>query len=227
MEDEDLSNLINPALVKVIEEIVARRVSEELEARAQLVTVDQFTQAMERIDKRFEESDRRFEALQVDINRRFEESDRRFARLEEGQDELRGQMREALGKLDDINSHLGGPFEQFARNVVSRILAGEGTPDVQLDKIHLADLAQTVTPGTTDVEIDGLSLDPPVIIEVTGILQEREKVDRFLRKKMLAEANYHMSFRGFFVASGCSLTPAEVAEVTVDLRQQNCELINL
>jgi chaperonin cofactor prefoldin len=74
-----MSNRIEPALVELIEEIVARRVKEELKERAQLVTVDQFAEAMERIDlrfeameRRFEAMDRRFDAMQAEMDRRFD-----------------------------------------------------------------------------------------------------------------------------------------------------------
>lgn len=73
-------NRIEPELVKVIEEIVARRLKEELEQRAKLVTIDHFTEAMSRIDRRFEamqtEMNRRFEATQTEMNRRFDSVDK-------------------------------------------------------------------------------------------------------------------------------------------------------
>jgi hypothetical protein len=82
-----MSDNLAPELVERIEEIVVSRLREELDARAQLVTLDQFTQAMERMDRHFEEligevsrgfeaADRRFEAMQAQIDRRFDESNR-------------------------------------------------------------------------------------------------------------------------------------------------------
>ncbi|MHA1731784.1 MAG: hypothetical protein ACTSU5_07555, partial [Promethearchaeota archaeon] len=77
------------------------------------------------------------------------------------------------------------------------------------------------------VEVDGLSRDPPVVLEVTAVLRDREKVRRFLRKKRLLEAQTGKEFRGFFVASGTELSRGELAEVTVELHSNNCELLNL
>lgn len=72
---KELSHRIEPELVEVIEEIISRRIKEELKERAQLVTVDQFAEAMDRID-------RRFDVMQAEMDRRFEESNQRFDRLE-------------------------------------------------------------------------------------------------------------------------------------------------
>jgi hypothetical protein len=53
-----------------------------------------------------------------------------------------------------------------------------------------------------NVEIDGLSDDPPVIAEITTILHDREKVENFLKKKAFVESETGKVYRGFFVARG-------------------------
>ena len=86
MTENDLPpGRIEPELVALLEEIVARRVREEMEARANLVTIDQFTAAMERIDQRFEESNQRFNQIET-------------------------SFQEVLGKLDGIGAQLGVPL---------------------------------------------------------------------------------------------------------------------
>ncbi|MHA1651695.1 MAG: hypothetical protein ACTSYB_16000 [Candidatus Helarchaeota archaeon] len=165
------------------------------------------------MDKRFEAMDKRFEALQQQMDKRFKAMDKRFDRLE--------------GALTEIRLVLGRPFEQFARNVVTRILQAEGFQRIDLRSIKLEDPKRTVSSATTDVEIDGLSLDPPVIIEITSILKEHSKIDNFLRKKAFVESLYHKKFRGFLVAASTQLSAEEIATITIELRKNNAELINL
>ena len=69
----------------------------------------------EAIDRRFEAQDRRFEA----IDRRFEAIDRHFEIIEQ-------QNRENNSLLRNLDAQLGRSFEQIGRNVVARILEGEG-----------------------------------------------------------------------------------------------------
>jgi len=222
---------IEPELVRVIEDIVARRIREELKDRAELVSQKTFTRAMKRMDrrfrilqnemdKRFEASEKRFEAMQQQMNQRFDQTNQHF-------DQTNAQVASVLQVVTDIRSQLGASFEQFARNTVIRILEGEGYPGVVLRKQHLADPNHVVSPDTEDVEVDGLSSNPPVIIEITAILRDADKVNRFLRKKQLVEAQWSVPFRGFFVASGSELPRAELGNLIANLRQHHCELLNL
>ena len=212
-----MTNRLEPELIEKIEEIVSRRLKEVLEERAKLVTVDRFAEAMDRIDKRFnamqKQLDQRFEAMQKQLDQRFNA----------GQKQMNGMSI----ILENIQSQLGKPFEQFARNMVSRILEGEGITKVQLKKIHLRDKDRMVFTLNEDIEIDGLSEKPPIIIEVTAILRDQEKVETFLRKKKFIEKYYNKKFRGFFVASGSELPRDQLADVSILLRKDNCELINL
>ncbi len=165
-----MSNRLEPEIIQVIEEIVARRLREVLEERAKLVTIDHFAEAMERIDKRFEES-------QKEMRRGFEESDKKSDRM--------------LNILNNLQTQLGKPFEQFARNVIIRILEGEGLSKVLLKPIKLKDKIRFVFPdGTDEIEIDGLSEEPPIIIEITSILRNMDKVKTFLRKKEFIEKKF-------------------------------------
>jgi hypothetical protein len=241
-----MSDNLAPELVERIEEIVARRLREELDARAQLVTIDQFTQAMERMDRRFEEltlevsrgfqvSDQRFEAMQGQMDQRFEamqgQMDQRFeamqAHMDQGFEESREHFNEVMQVVLDIRSQLGASFEAFARNVVHRILEGEGWPEVSLKKRRFHDPEHLVSPDSEDVEIDGFSENPPIIVESTSILRHRQKVEDFLRKKELIENLEGQSFRGFFVASGSELSPDEMGDIIALLRRNQCELLNL
>ncbi len=209
-----MSNRLEPEIIQVIEEIVARRLREVLEERAKLVTIDHFAEAMERIDKRFEESQKRFEESQKEMRRGFEESDKKSDRM--------------LDILNNLQTQLGKPFEQFARNVIIRILEGEGLTKVLLKPIKIKDKNRFVFPdGTNEIEIDGFSEEPAIIIEITSILRNMDKVNTFLRKKEFIEKKFKKKFRGFFIAAGSELTQREIADITVLLRKHQSELINL
>ena len=266
-----MSNRLEPEIIQVIEEIVTRRLREVLEERAKLVTIDHFAEAMERIDRRFEESQKRFEELDKKSDKRFEEiqkrfeesdkkSDKRFEeiqkrfeesdkksdkRFEEIQkrfddhdkrfddhdkrfDESNKKSDKMLDILNNLQTQLGKPFEQFARNVIIRILEGEGLSKVLLKPIKLKDKNRFVFPdGTDEIEIDGLSEEPPIIIEITSILRMINKVNTFLRKKEFIEKRYEKKFRGFFIAAGSELSQQKIADITVLLRKHQSELINL
>ncbi len=255
-----MSNRLEPEIIQVIEEIVTRRLREVLEERAKLVTIDHFAEAMERIDRRFEESQKRFEELDKKSDKRFEEIQKRFEesdkksdkRFEEIQkrfddhdkrfddhdkrfddhdkrfDESNKKSDKMLDILNNLQTQLGKPFEQFARNVIIRILEGEGLSKVLLKPIKLKDKNRFVFPnGTDEIEIDGLSEEPPIIIEITSILRMINKVNTFLRKKEFIEKRYEKKFRGFFIAAGSELSQQKIADITVLLRKHQSELINL
>ena len=178
----------------------------------------------DRWDKRFEEqnnaSDKRFDA----IDKRFEEQNKRF---EERFDKMDIEIKSTNKKLDSLLNIFGKPFEQFGRNVISRLLKGEGYPNVKIEPMHLKDDQNIVHEATTDIEIDGISHDPAIIVEITSILRKNEKLDKFLKKKKFVEDYYKKPFRGFFVASGTEINQEEKADLLVRLRENNCELINL
>jgi hypothetical protein len=182
-----------------------------------VATKDDIKALIAEMDKRFEAVDKRFEVMQQQMDKRFEAA-------QQGTD---AQHEKVISILTDIKDAIGVPFEQFARNVVSRILAGEGTPGVELKKARLKDPKGVVFPSTREVEIDGLSDDPPVIVEITTILRDREKVEKFLAKKSFVEKQRGKVYRGFFVASGSQLSLNELANIVVLLKQHRAELLNL
>ncbi|MHA1274901.1 MAG: hypothetical protein ACTSQJ_03695 [Promethearchaeota archaeon] len=52
-------------------------------------------------------------------------------------------------------------------------------------------------------------------------------MDYFLKKKKYVEQLYGKEFRGFFVAANTKLNTEELGEITITLRKQKSELINL
>jgi hypothetical protein len=193
----------------------------QVESNRRFEAMDKKFEAMQaESNRRFEAMDKKFEAMQAESNRRFEAVDKRF-------DAHDKKFEQIIGVLESIQSQIGKPFEQFARNVVIRILEGEGIKNVRLNPLHLTDTEGFVSKETTDVEIDGHCADPPIIVEITSILRDTKKIQKFLLKKVLIEKVYNKKYRGFFVASGSSLTPEEHSEMLLLLKKNGAELINL
>jgi hypothetical protein len=190
------------------------------------------------MDKRFEAMDKRFEAMQQQMDKRFDAVDKRFEtidrrfdgvdkRLDTVQQQMDSQHGQVMSALSSIQRSIGAPFEQFARNVVSRILEGEGMAGVVLKKARVADPNGEVFPSTKEIEIDGISEKPAVIIEITAIMKDRQKVEKFLMKKAFIEKRDKKTYRGFFVASGSELPREEIADIAVLLKRHGAELLNL
>jgi hypothetical protein len=231
MSDINIDQLIEvlPRLIRENDRIKGAIIS----ALAGVVaTKEDIALMIQEMDKRFEanqaETNKRFEANQAETNKRFEanqaETNKRFEAIEKKFD---GRFDEMLGILNNIQTQIGKPFEQFGRNVVSRILEGEGFPQVNLSSIKLSDPSHYVHEATTEIEIDGYSENPPIIVEITSILREKNKIEKFIRKKEFLEQQKQLKFRGFFVAGGCELNQEVKAELIILLKQNNCELINL
>ena len=121
----------------------------------------------------------------------------------------------------------GKPFEQFARNVVTRILIGEGFSAANIIPKKFIDTEFRVFPDNNVIEIDGYSDDPAVIVEITSILRNQEKAEKFLKKKAYLEDVQKKPFRGFLVAAATEITEHEKLDLIQRLREHRCELINL
>ncbi len=79
--------------------------------------------------------------------------------------------------------------------------------------------------GTTDVEINILSEDPPIVGEVTSSLIEIEKLEMFIRKIKFIEKKFNKKFKRFFI----TLYIAEDIQKTAEslLNQNDIEAIRL
>ena len=220
VEDNEIKGAIITALSGVIatkEDIT--KLIEHSDKRFEAMEED-LKKVIEHSDKRFEAVDKRFEV----IDKRFEAIDKRF----DAQDKkIDGNHDEVMFILTNIQQTLGKPFEQFARNVIVRLLKGEGIKDIKLEATKLKDPNEFMKKGNFEIEIDGLSLDPPVIVEITSILRNEKKIMIFLKKKQFVEKEYTRDFRGFFVAASSELNSEELGNITVKLRKSRCEFINL
>jgi hypothetical protein len=191
------------------------------------------------MNKRFEtmqaEMNKRFETMQAEMDKRFDAMDRRFEtaqsetnkRFESAQSETNKRFDHVMNALNSIQAQIGKPFEQFARNVVIRILEGEGFSNVKLKAIEFPDPEYFVHKESNRIELDGYSENPPILVEITSVLRDKYKVEKFLRKKEFFDRQQQKTFRGFFIAAGCELDQETKAELIVALKNNNCELINL
>jgi hypothetical protein len=182
-----------------------------------VATRDDIKDLIKRIEANQAEMDKRFDANQAEMDKRFEAM----------QERMDANHQEVMTTLESLKQAFGAPFEQFARNVVSRILEGEGLAGVELKRTRMKDPDGEVFAATKEVEIDGISDDPPVIAEITTVLRDMDKVEKFLKKKAFVEKVNGKTYRGFFVASGSALSPKERADVEQLLREHGCELLNL
>ncbi|MHA1340028.1 MAG: hypothetical protein ACTSRZ_09420 [Promethearchaeota archaeon] len=164
------------------------------------------------MDERFKAQQQQIADLRKEMNEKFKVVDNRFDRIE--------------GKLDCLLEQFGSPFKQFARNVVVKLLAAQGIQNVNLSSIKIPNPYKNIL-NTNELEIDGFSKDPAVIVEITSILHDKDKVDKFLKKKQILEKIYNKHFKGFFIATSSTLTPDELSNVMVELRKNDCDFINL
>ena len=185
-----------------------------------LATKEDLKELIQHFDKRFEEINKRFEEQTKEFNKRFEDIYKRFDKVDE-------RFNKIEGILYDIRKAIGKPFEQFARNVIIRILEAENIKNVKLKPTKLFDENRKFFPENPEVEIDGFSLEPPIIVEITTILRDIKKVENFIQKKKFVEYLYNKNFRGFFVAAGTELSSNEIADIEILLHKYNSELINL
>ncbi|MHA1270021.1 MAG: hypothetical protein ACTSPY_09575 [Candidatus Helarchaeota archaeon] len=176
------------------------------------------------MDKRFEEinnqMDKRFEEINNQMDKRFEEINKRFNSTDRRLDKIENV-------LYNIQSSIGKPFEQFARNVVIDILKAEGIEEIDITSKKIPDPEGIVHPDTKEIEIDGFSFTPPIVVEITSILRELEKIEIFIKKKHFIEKLYGKEFRGFFVAAGSELTPEKKAKAKILCHKNNIDFINL
>jgi len=223
---------VKGAIISALAGVVATK-----EDIAQLIAeMDRRFEAMQgQMNNRFEAMDRRFEALQEQIKDRFEAMDQHFNAVQAENNQRFNRIEQTMATgfsqvtaiLNSIQTQIGKPFEQFGRNVVIRILQGEGFERVKLSPKIFRDPNHIVFHQSEEVEVDGFSEDPPVIVEITSILRDQEKVEKFLKKKAFIEDLYQREFRGFFVAAGTEVDENIKLDLVYRLRQHQCELINL
>ncbi|MHA1696087.1 MAG: hypothetical protein ACTSXT_03480 [Candidatus Helarchaeota archaeon] len=183
-----------------------------------------FESMQKQMDKRFEEVNKRFESMQKQMDKRFEEVNKRFESMQKQMDKRFNTLEHIL---INIQSNFGRPFEQFCRNIVMKILDAEGFKNVSITPITIPDPDGIVFEKTKQVEIDGFSLDPPIIIEITSILKDKDKVNNFIKKKKFVESLYKKEFRGFLIVSSTELDYNQMGDIKILCHKYDIDLINL
>jgi len=186
------------------------------------------------MDKRFEQMDKRFEQMQQSMDKRFEQMDKRFEQVDKRFEQMDKRFEQVdqnfvdlKNILKNIQQQIGKPFEQFARNVVVRILHAEGKADVELLHGILDDPDGFSGNQQVKIEIDGYSEKHAVVVEITSVLRDIDKVDKLLAKKKFLEKKFNKPFRGFLVAATSELTTQEKENLLIKLYQNHCEMLNL
>jgi len=113
--------------------------------------------------------DKRFEAMQVQIDKGFTETNKKFETV--------------FRRLDEIAIGADVSFELFCMDMIKNIFKAEGCPVPYIEqRRHFVDPNHDVHPDTTDVEIDLFYPDPPLIGEVTYRASTMDKLDTFIKK---------------------------------------------
>jgi hypothetical protein len=176
-----MSTRIEPELLLAIENIVERRLREELAKRDQMVTKSEFAEAMERIDQRLAESQRSFEEYQRETHQRFDAVDRRFDAVDRRFDAVDRRFDALEHKVDQLTIGAGESFERFCISII-RELHPTNEPLELLRGKWFRDPAYRVHSNSQFVEIDIFCTAPPIAAECTYRVTSANKVEKFARK---------------------------------------------
>ena len=220
------SDLLKGAIISALSGVVATK--EDIENLGKQMIAG-FRETDKRLSDFKQEMDKRFAEMREETNKRFEAMDKRFEAMDKRDNEFENKTENRFDrlerKLDHLIDAIGKPFEQFGRNVITRILEGEGI-NVKLEQKRIPNPYHQIF-DSTELEFDAYSHEPPVIAEITTILSDKNKIVKFIEKKKALEKIMGKPFRGFFVCSSSKFTQEEKADIILLLKQHNSELINL
>jgi len=175
--------------VKKLIEILPKLIRENDTVKGAIITALSGVVATREDFKDFiRETDKRFDAMQAQMDRRFEQVDKRLDQVDK--------------RLDQIAIGADVSFERFCIEVIKKIYAAEGKSIPYIEqRRHFTDVERMVNEDTTDVEIDLFYQDPPVIGEVTYRADSIEKLDKFLSKiTFMEQAVFKKPARRYFCA---------------------------
>jgi hypothetical protein len=236
---------IDPELLKEIEKTVEKKVLKSLETiqlaqlRKEFLTRQDFMDAMDRMDKRFDEmlknSDIRFDEMQKKSDKRFDEmqkkSDKRFdatqremnQRFEAMQKQIDKRFDKVYERLDSIDLGYGYVVEGMAYSIIKREFKQR---ELDLDlkiRQHFTDENYTVHPDTQDVEVDIFHLKPNIIGEASLKIFNLDKVRTFIKKIEFLEKTYKDNFKRFLFCF--KIDDRIKGELIILLQKYNIELI--
>jgi len=191
---------IDPELLKVIEKTIKEEVSKSIESvqlaliRREFLTRDEFLEAMNRMDKRFEAMDKRFEAM----DKRFEAMDKRFEAMQKRMDK---RFKTALRRIDERFNNIDIGYSTVAEGVEYAIVKREfKRRGLDLDlkiRQHFTDKNHIVYPDSEDVEVDIFYYNPNIVGEAALKLSDLDKVRHFIKKIEFLEQEYGKPFQRF------------------------------
>jgi hypothetical protein len=147
----------------------------------QFVKRDELTDLLEEIKQLRIDSNKRFEAMQEQIDNRFDK---------------------VFDRFDELTIALGHDFEEFNSLWLQDFLRNQGYPKMSIKKKTFVDENFEVFPDSTDVELDIYCENPFVIGEVTAIVKNISKVTLFLRKVEFLKKLKKKEPQLFFVTYG-------------------------
>ncbi len=225
MKDEEIRKIIqrikdNPELAKEVYFFLVQYFAEKSDLKKVLESLQRFqemserrfealmrtlnehseenNQRFEQVDQRFEQIDQEFKTLRQEMNERFERNERTLQRVE--------------NMLRDLHSYMGSNFEGLVWTFVNRELISRGFESFTLLRnARFVDKQGIVHIDSTIVELDIFSARPLVAVEVTGILQDLNKVDKFIRKVQFIRQLYPDAPEGLM-----ALVTTDVDERIVD-----------
>lgn len=165
----------NPQIKQEIKNYIEKQLEEKLKTiqikylKENFLTRDEFLDALERIDKRFE-------AIQKQMDKRFDRVYERF---------------------DDIDLGYGIVTEGLQYSVVKREFKLRGFElDLQVRQ-HFSDENYTVHPDTKDVEVDIFHVNPNIIGEASLKITNLDKLRTFIKKIEFIEKMYKEPFQRY------------------------------
>ncbi|MFX1259439.1 MAG: hypothetical protein ACFFAN_16415 [Promethearchaeota archaeon] len=230
----------SPQLNKEIKDFIETQLEEKIKTiqikylKENFLTRDEFLDAMERMDKRFEAMDKRFEAMDKRfeaMDKRFEAMDKRFEAMQKQMDERFEAMQRQIDKrfervyerFDNIDLGYGNVVEGLQYSTVKREFKQRGLKlDLQIRQ-HFSDENHLVYPDTTDVEVDIFHMNPNLVGEASLKITSLDKIRTFIKKIELLEKMYKTTFQRYFFCFKIEETIR--SEVKNLLKKYNIELI--
>ncbi|MHA1274255.1 MAG: hypothetical protein ACTSQS_12580 [Promethearchaeota archaeon] len=218
---------IDPDIIKKIEEKIEKKLTKKFEEKISksiesiqvkilkenFLTRDEFLEAMQKIDDRFNAVQKQITGLQKQMDDRFiamqKQIDKRFNKVYQ--------------RFEQIDLGYGYIVEGFGYSVIKREFELRGLELRPKFRHHFTDSEYFVFPDTSDVEIDIFQCNPNIIGEAILKLTDIEKLRTLIRKIQFIEKMYKEEFKRFFI---CFQIQDSIKE-SVDflLNKYNIELI--
>ena len=176
------NNAIKGAIITALSGVVAthediKELIREMDKR--------FEAMQQQMDNRFDATEKRFEAMDKRFDAMQQQMDKRFDAMQQQMDKKFGSMDK---RLDQIAIGADVSFELFCKSMIKSFLETEEKkiPYIETGR-HFKDSDYEVFTNTTDIEIDLFCPDPPIIGEVTYNMKDLKKIRKFLRKIQFME----------------------------------------